>query len=322
MASLPPSASKRARRTSRVQLGLLVVCALACYAAVWLPSGSGLREVRAAQAVARTLPPMAAEPVVVAPARSRAVTRSPLQTPPLLAAEEAVAVHDDVAPELRIHRAREQLLVACMQGRGFVYLPRDYELGSSEEDPNRAPLAAMTLLQRQAFEDALKGGEVDATGRRKPEVVSMALPDGSRAVWDRSSCRAQAERELYGDDLTHQQALWAEESREQAAEQRARSDAEFEQSYALFSGCMHATLGLGPGADDTTEDWAENQQLTAAADAACREESELDLHWNAALERARAALADSAAATERAELERLEARALLRADTLLETTKP
>jgi hypothetical protein len=254
-----------------------------------------------------------------------------------------------LSPAERIHRALEHEVQRCMQTRGFAYEPRDFAVAdSAADDPEFAATHGYGLVdayeesrdrklirqkqspaERAAYEHALDGADPDETDRLDADVIVFELPNGDRALWDRSSCRAQAERNVFTDDLTYQRAVLAQEQHRQHITRLTNADPDYLTGLTRFAECMHAqgypygkpreaSYDLYEAHEHGTlslETLHDQEIATANADLACQHTTGLPDLQRAATARAEAKLA-SELPPEAAALSTMEQAALQRADNL------
>lgn len=219
----------------------------------------------------------------------------------------APVVTSVLTPEQPLHAALERATRSCMAARGF-----DYRVRERADDPD--PLPALPLAERTAYRHALKGGELDEHGQRGSDVVVIELEPGVSAVWDRTSCRAQAERDVFGDDLAYQRALLAAEQRQEQRATLARRDPEYLAALEQFQHCLRSSVpeelpGASPRELYEAHRRGEVESLTADAAEHCRVLASLESRWSDALLRASSQVPDE---QERAQLARIEQAALAR----------
>jgi len=179
-----------------------------------------------------------------------------------------------------LRTVQEQLVADCMRRHGFTYLPnafaddtgappprsegpgdldaartegygivraiRDHETAKPRTDRNTGALAGMTVEQRGAFLEALRGPSILASDPGVRSMVdSVPLPGGGRAYWYRDSCLAEARRALYGTDYEHNELGYAQAFLERDVLGKVDSDPEYQASLDAWRTCMR-----GRGFDD------------------------------------------------------------------------
>jgi len=170
--------------------------------------------------------------------------------------------------------AEEGLVESCMRKRGFTYLPNpkdvdpdayrdqpqtsrgDVEAARSrgyglveqiqrgdapvtQVDRNAEALTHMTVTERNAFLEALRGPAISAADpTMQSMVVSVPLPGGGSAYWYRDSCFAQARRQLYGENFEDNEIGYSREFLRAAMLARADEDQEYKDSLETWRNCM------------------------------------------------------------------------------------
>lgn len=170
--------------------------------------------------------------------------------------------------------AEEGLVEACMRKRGFTYLPNpkdvdpdayrdqaqtrrgDVEAARSkgyglveqiqkgdapvtQVNRNAEALTHMTVAERSAFLEALRGPAISAADPgMQSMVVSVPIPGGGSAYWYRDSCFAQARRQLYGENFEDNEVGYAREFLRTAMFARADEDPEYKDSLETWRDCM------------------------------------------------------------------------------------
>lgn len=148
---------------------------------------------------------------------------------------------------------------APTEGYGIVRAIRDHETSKPRSERNTAVLARMTVEQRGAFLEALRGPAILASDPSVRSMVeSVPLPGGGRAYWYRDSCLAEARRALYGTDYEHNELGYAQAFLRRDMLGKAASDPEYQASLDAWRTCMR-----GRGFDDDHPGAAGNRLASA-----------------------------------------------------------
>lgn len=146
----------------------------------------------------------------------------------------------DQASERTLHEAQQRAIQRCMRARGQEYVPMPFHNGDERDeppartdvegaralgygialaaeqgtpppdmpsdDPNQARYQAMSPAQREQFDHALLGDlpalESELAEEDLAPNIGVAYLHGEPTMyWDRNACVAQAEREVFGDDV-------------------------------------------------------------------------------------------------------------------------